>query len=350
VLLGIGATAGLALGNHLLTAMLLPALALALVSAHPKALTAPKKLAALIAGGLAGLSVYAYLPLRARQAPALNYGKPVDWESFRALVLAERVRPGDALLSAQGLQTFGLKLGRIMELYGPWFSPSGAWAVLALGALGAAWLLWKDRWLLVGLLLAALPTLYVAALYPNGGASRYFFVPTAVALLLAAIGLQALVSQLSGALKAAGWPRLAQAATGLISLVAVLAPCWLGWANWQFADRSGDHASERLVDQVLADVPAHAAIAAEWNEVTSLWYAHHVAGVRPDVDAFYESNATEARWDSLEAGVSARLGQRPVYALLGPQRLATLRARFEDAPVASFPEQNLTLTRIVKAR
>lgn len=73
---------GLSFCNHMSTVLILPGLFYLMVS--QKKIWGPdwKKAFFLSLFFISGLSVYLYLPLRASQSPALNWGNPQTWETF----------------------------------------------------------------------------------------------------------------------------------------------------------------------------------------------------------------------------------------------------------------------------
>jgi len=93
--------AGLALGVHHATVALTlpPALYLAWIRRRPSA----KVLLLAALAGLAGLSVYLYLPLRAAQHPVLNWGDPETLERFWWHITAKQYQTKVAELTHSGL-------------------------------------------------------------------------------------------------------------------------------------------------------------------------------------------------------------------------------------------------------
>lgn len=342
-LVALAAVVGLGLGNHMLMAMLVPGLALLALVGRSREALAPRTLGPALAAGLAGLSVYAYLPLRALQHPALDYGKPTTWENFRQLVFASDVGMGDALFSPVAVGRFLVWLGRMPEILGPWFTPLGATGLLALVPVGLGVLARRDRRLAVALLVLGLPSLYVGVVYPNGDAARYLFIMLAIAVALAALGLMAALDVLVSVFYARKTATIAAAALAVMPLT--LVP-----ANWAASDQSGDRTAETLVADVFRRVPPQAAVVCEWNEATPLWYATLVEHRRPDVEVVYETNATEAVRASLEDGIAARLASRPVYVLLLDNRYRQVESRFALQRLHEYPPRGLTLARVIKAR
>lgn len=84
----LGLILGLGGANHQTLILVVPALLLgAWKGARPAPRQALRGLMILAAFGLLGLSVYAYLPIRAAHSPPLDWGHPVDWQSFLHVLL-----------------------------------------------------------------------------------------------------------------------------------------------------------------------------------------------------------------------------------------------------------------------
>lgn len=177
----LGLVFGLALGNHQTMLLILPGLMLA-GKAHRRAVAC----AAL--GTLAGLTVYAYLPVRASASPPLDWGHAVTPEAFWR-VLA-RKDYGSFSLTTDGAGAFGLSEAA-RQL---WRGLRGLGPILGLLALGGA-SLWPAHarlgrraaltWLLLagpGFLLLGRPGFDVQT---SGALERFFILPSIGAALLA---------------------------------------------------------------------------------------------------------------------------------------------------------------------
>jgi 4-amino-4-deoxy-L-arabinose transferase-like glycosyltransferase len=83
---------GLSLGNHALTLLLAPGIAVYVLLVAPRILRQQWRLvlACLAAAGLAAMAVYAYLPVRSSMGPPLDYADPQTWGSFWYLVLGQQ--------------------------------------------------------------------------------------------------------------------------------------------------------------------------------------------------------------------------------------------------------------------
>jgi hypothetical protein len=307
---------GLALSNHMQTTMLLPGLAVGALWHRLNAL--PRALPLGIGGLLLGLSTYLYLPLRARQHPPLNYGRPEDWEHFRALVLGEGFRQDMGALTFKGLETFAVQLGKLPDVYALWWAPwvLPAVALAAIGGLVA--LARRDGGAATALVLVLFLPLYWACTWINGDAARYFIVPTMILVLLAALGLEAGLAAVKPR-----WLALC------LAIACAVAPLALVPRHFFALDRSQDRSGEVYAHSTLERLPPNAAIFTVWVNATPLWYAHHVEGLRPDVRIIDDSEVVLDHQGDLKRAIAAQLRQRPVFVLHPGNDAELVRASFK---------------------
>lgn len=331
---------GLSLANHMQTTMLVPGLAVGALWGRWRAVT-PRAIAHALAGAVLGLLPYVYLPWRAAQHPALNYGRPSDWPHFRALVLGEQFHSDMGFFSTSGLQTFLVQAGRLPGWYADWLTYAPALVVAAGGLVGAVVLARRDRGLGVGLAVMAFLPLYWACTWINGDAERYFITPALLVALFAAVGL-------GGATSALGrrWPRLALGAAALVALVPLLAVP----ANFARASRANDHQGEKYVDDVFRRLPPDATVFTVWVSSTPLWYAHYVEGRRPDLRIVDDSEIRVDRAGDVLGTVRAELGHRPVYILRPPDDDTSFSAAFALRDLGPDPVFNYQLREVVARR
>ncbi len=264
--------AGLGAANHTVMAVVGLAVGVFAVVSEPGLLRRPRHLAACAGAGVAGLAPYAYLPLRSRQDPRLDWGDPETLERFLDVVLRRDFwQRAWAESAGDGLVILGDYLRGLGEelLWGG--------AVLALAAL-----VWGHKRSPAGeqarRLPILLPLLVMAAnLWAVGlhGSRadifiwhRYYIPSYVMATLLAAWGL---------ALALERWGRRALVALALPGLLLVL-----GWSRF---DRSDFRIADDFSRQLLATLPPGAHLAAsDDNILFVLIYLHLVEGLRPDVD------------------------------------------------------------------
>ena len=226
-----------------------------------------RRLTALVGGGLAGLSVFAYLPLSSQARPFVNWGDATTLERFWALVSAAQYRV--YLVTEPGLWTARLlesvqRLGRELTLPG-----------VLLALLGAT-LLWQRRRATLGYLLglATLTTLFRAGYRAEG--NEVYLLPALFSLaLLAGLGAAEALRRI--------WLRHGRRAALLVALTLFgLLAARTAWTAPRI-DASSDRAAERFGERVLVELPPDAVIVSERDETTfSLWY-RQALGQRRDV-------------------------------------------------------------------
>lgn len=252
------------------------------LAADPSLLRRWKALLVAAIAALAGLSIYAFLPLRAQQQPRLNWGDPQTLGRFLAVVTrrdfwGRRWVSGPAdLLAVAGdfFASFALELTFVG-------------AALALGGLIVA--LRRRR----AALLPALIALADVTLMSLHGSRpdlflwhRYYIPAYLSAAILAAIGLDALLAS------ARRRPRLAAALASLAVAGAVaLVPL-----RFREFDRSRYRIADDYSRTLLAALPPGAHLAAsDDNILFVLIYLQLVEGVRPDVDLILQGIGGEAQ-------------------------------------------------------
>ena len=321
-----GLLLGLALGNHLLTAVIAPFIALFVVWTGRQELRAqPWLLAVPALTLLAGLSVYLYIPLRASMNPPLAYNHPTTWEGIEYLVTGSQFRSQFGFLSGEGPRVYVDSLGDLFQLLAAQATP-----ILPLLGLAGLVVLLRTRTAFGALALAVLVMgTYVWATY--GRLEHYLLVP----FLILSIGVAAAIDAIAGAVEArVGGP--ATVFARLVVPVATLAfVAGLYAANWPNVDRSTDRRGDDYVDQVLGALPEGSVILTGWDFSTPLWYARWADERRPDIQIIDDSNIVYDGWGTRENAVGAFVCRRPVYMLrVDEGELLPTRALFRVEPVA----------------
>lgn len=307
-----GLLVGLALGNHLLTLFVAPFVALfVLWTGRRELLARPWILIPAVLAGVAGLSVYLYIPLAASQSPPLPYNHPLTFDAVWWLVSGRQFRDQFDFLSGKGPGEFLDSLPALVDL-----ALNRATAVLPLlGLVGIGALLVRRT--AFGMLCAAtvLSGAYVWANYLR--LEHYLLVPwfvlgigTTVALEVAAQGLTSL------ALRAGhGAPWAARSGSAAVGCVALVFAVALTGMNWAAADRSADRSGDDYVAAVFDALPQDAAILSYWDASTPLWHGEYVQGRRPDVLIVDDTNIVYEDWVTRENRIAALICQRPVFIL-----------------------------------
>ena len=319
----------LSVGNHSLTLLLAPPIAVYVLAVSPEILRRPwlvfQCAAALV---ITLLVVYLELPLRAGpfRAP-LVYGEPDTWEGFLYIVLAEQFR-------GSVIDPFGdlpAKLGELVDLtvteFG-WLAP-----LIPLGFVAAV--ASRPRYALLSGA-AVLITVFFAASYDNAAIERYYLGPELFAwtwLGILAATAAALLRRLYEGPAAEPWPGRGGAARrspgpGLLTtavrpaIVGILAAALLlGPAvpdlgkRARAADRSLEDIAARWLDAVVATIEPNAVVVSWWSYSTTLWYAQHVEGRLPGVAVIDDRTRLDADLGSPNDVVNRYLGRRPVYVI-----------------------------------
>jgi hypothetical protein len=313
---------GLAAGNHSLTLLLAPPIALFVLAVEPGIIRRP----ALIAGciGVAILTVtlvYLELPLRAGPLftpGTLIYGRPDTWDGFWYVALAEQFRgavigPFDDLPGK-----VGALVGRTVDAYGPL-------AALLPLAFGATAFRRPSYALLTGSAVAI--TCFFAASYENAMIERYYVGPALMGWTWVAILAERLVvlAGITAEDRRRPHPVIATALAALLMVPTLVALP----SRFYVVDRSAQDGARRWVDQAFAAMQPDAVVVSWWSYSTPLWYAQLVEGRRPDVDIIDDRTRLDRNLGDIYDVIDANLPTRPVYVIrIDPMEIAGLRERY----------------------
>ena len=317
--------AGLALGNHLLVAAVLP-LVVALVWPAYWRQSVRRRLGA-VSLIVIGLGVYAIIPWRAMTQSPMNWGGARDWTGFRWLVTGEAYQ---GYMLGLPWAYAGDRILALVQI----IARSLAWWGLPV-ALWGWWLMVRyDRLLAVGSLLAVgLITIY--AIGYNTADSYVYLLP---ALMLMSMWL---AWGLSDLLRLAR-PNLLQAriAWGLLALPVVLVAF-----NFPAMSLRHDRTAMEFAERTLRRAAPGALILVDDDRHTfALWYAHYALNQRPDVAIvnvnllgydWYQVGLVKANPDlslAHEVGslIQQNINQHPVYAIGGTLTLPSQFVTTED--------------------
>lgn len=264
---------GLGLTNNLTMALFLPGfLGVALWKLGWRGLLRP----APIAGFLAPLALYAYLPIAAKsgKAPVL-WGDPQTPAAFWDHVSGVQYR---VVMFSQPLSTWG---GRLWHYLSSFLAQELGITVCLLALVGLWWLgkrrnpmLWVTVWVFVANVVWAtnyaildiyvyyIPSYFCVAFWAGAGATAVW---------------QLLTERLCGA--DARLVSLARVGT----LVAVLLPLVSLSQNYVASDKSGNYLEADFSQNILASAPENALILNTGSTEFTLWYRKYVRGERRDV-------------------------------------------------------------------
>jgi hypothetical protein len=335
---------GLAAGNHSLTLLLVPPVALFVLAVEPAIWRRPRFVATCAAAVAATVVlVYLQLPLRAGPFPApLVYGRPDTWDGFWYVVLAEQFR--GSLVDPFG--DLGGKVAALAELAWVQFGP----LALLLPAAFVATVARRPRLaLLTGS--AVLITCFFAASYVNADIGRYYAGPILIGWLwlaiLASVGAEATVGAVASRLSV---PASATAAVPALLAALLVAPSVDALpARWAAIDESRTDIGQRWLDAAMERLEPDAVVISWWSFSTTLWYGQHVEGRRPDIVIVDDRTRLDRELGAITDVIEENLGRRPVYVIRSdPRERRLLEERYELERVA-MPVPD-SLTRVVAPR
>jgi hypothetical protein len=290
------ALVGVSLGNHPLTALMLPALLyLMAATAGWRTLISRRALAG-VAFLLLGLSVYLLLPLRAAANPPPHPNNP---HTLAALWNHVTAATGRQHMFDRGLaiplHRAAFNLARLPREFGL--------AGCLLAAIGIP-LLWRRDRAILGFfaIIAALDVLYAANTSVIDAYAYYLPLHLVCAALLSvgAAGLLALVAKDLPARLSRLLPPGPQVRRGLAVALLLAIPALLFGDHLGAVDASDDLAPELFARAVFRQAEPNALILADWWTIGPLWYLRYVEGQRPDlVLSAAPSVSTEARFAAL---------------------------------------------------
>ncbi len=366
-LVGAAALYGVMLGNHTLTILLAPGIALFVLAVEPGILRR-LRFVLLCAGVLVGtvVTLYLELPVRAAMGAPIVYGTPNTWAGFWYVVLAQQFG-GDLV------NPFGDLARKAADLAGLASAQLGVLAV----AVPAAFLVLVFRRPRYALLtgVGVVITCWFAASYTNAAIDRYYLVPALLAITWLAVAAGVLVDALEsrsetvdGAMvdpfsadpaadTARAGPTLpggARAAVvalvgvalavGLVAPAAMAAP-----AARTGIDLSHDTRAADWSGWVLDTVGRDSVIVSWWSYSTPLWYRTVARGERPDVWVIDDRDRLDENLGSIDDVIRANLPSRPVFLVRPYREIVDLGLRWELEMVAD-PLGQQPLYRVVGPR
>lgn len=260
---------GLGMCNHRLIALAAPA-SLALVAAGRRDVSPRTTL--LAAGAMAlGLAVYAYLPIRGEQEPALSWARPAEWRTYASMFINGQTPASYWRLDIAERWRVPLEYARVdVTLAG-----------LALAAIGVVLCAMRQR--AIAAYLSIIVALDLAIVLTYGIHNVYNYLTPAYFAIALLIGIASAWiieqgrSERSG-IDIAPWLRVAVAGAAI-----ALLPAWLAASNFARVDRGGDYAAHDFAHTTLERLPADAVVMTDSWTASPLWYAQLADGLRRDV-------------------------------------------------------------------
>jgi hypothetical protein len=285
---------GVSMGNHALTALVIPALALLMLLERGGRQLWPRRIRGCAGAFLAGAAVYLYVPLRAMANPPPEVNNPHTLRAFWQLLSAPGCRPLMFSMSAGevALRTLGFARRTVREL-----GPFGIGPAL----LGVSLAMRADAKLTAALLLLLGIDVFYAVNYNIFDIYSYFLPAYLVLAVFLAMGLERIIAWGARALlwlqrgieKGLTTPRR----TALVTALLMYLPVWGFSANFRLVDASQDRGAEDFARNTFAVVERGAVIIGDWWSIAPLGYLKYVEGLRPDVTL----SVALSSWDS--AGV-----------------------------------------------
>ena len=272
---GAAAVFGLSLSNHYMLMLLTcPAIVAYAVWSRPRDVLCWKLTAACILLVLAGLSLYAYLPLAARAGPPINWGEPTSWGRFWFHVTRKGYRSVDFAGDAS-VWTKLRFIGHFLTLLWRQFTP---YVLVPLGLLGL-WTMRRRRELLmlggVALLNSVLLIAILRFAYTPANLTRVeeYYLPAYLCIAaVIAVGL----SRLQDRLADRGQP-IAVAVAIAIAVAPLL-------THWRHNDLSDHRLAEQYGRAILEPLPRDAVYFGRGDQgCFPAIYLQVCEGVRPDV-------------------------------------------------------------------
>ncbi|OGO54498.1 MAG: hypothetical protein A2V85_05445 [Chloroflexi bacterium RBG_16_72_14] len=306
---------GVAVANHALSLLLVPAIGLYVLAVEPRMLRRPRLVIAALGASL-GVAALLYLQLPLRAGPfraPLVYGRPDTWAGFWDIVLARQFQ-GDVV--------------------GPWADPVGTVRSLVALAqdqfgplvmlLPAGLLVTAVRYPRYALLsgVATAVTVVFASSYVNARIDRYYLGPVFLSwtwlAVLGSVVVEAFTARAAeadedGPPHVPAW-RAPRTVVSVALAIALLVPTGLALDDrWRGVDRSRDTWVEAWLDEALSAMEPDAVVVSWWSYSTPLWYAQLVEGRRTDVFVVDDRTRLDLDLGELEDVIDAYLGRRPVY-------------------------------------
>lgn len=333
---------GVAVANHGLALLLVPAIGLYVLSVEPGVLRRPRLVATAL-GVCLGVAALLYLELPLRAGPfraPLVYGHPETWTGFWDIVLARQfqgdVRP---LLDLPA---------RIRDLAALAAAQLGPLVVLVpVGLLATA--LRHPRYALLSSVATGVTCVFAGS-YANAQIDRYYLGPAFFAWTWVAVLAVVIVEAVTGRGDDARtghrdeeWPvhvpswRNPRTILALALGLALLVPTAAALPDrWRALDRSRETWVERWLDDALTVMEPNAVVISWWSYSTPLFYAQLVEGRRPDILILDDQTRLDLGLPEIPEVIDANLGRRPVYVIRAQgSQIQALAMQYTVVPVGA---------------
>lgn len=286
---------GLGIGNHLLLVLNVLAFLFATLFLFPKRKKGIKTYISTLFFFVLGISVYAFLPIRASQkSPLLTFDYDVStWDGFARHVTAADFRH---FMFTAATKDTAQKLSFYLNLLINQFQGWGT----GLASLGFLYCLAKfPRWAIFFLLIL-LPNIAFSLNYQNAAIDRYFLTSFAVITILMVYGLTLIHSFLNSK-----FPKV----SFLVLILPFFLPLYNLQLNFKKADQSQNFEGLKYAQSVFETVKSKAVIISWWSYSTPLWYLKYAEGNRLDIKII---NADKRDWPII---IEKYIQKQPVYVI-----------------------------------
>jgi hypothetical protein len=259
---------GLGLANHHLLTLTVALPAVIFAALHQKRGPLPTFAARVGVAGALGLSVYAYLPLRALNHPLIDWGAPTSAARVFWVVSARAFQKAIARGQAEAADALGVIPALAVQLH----------LIGALLALGGLYLLVRlPQTRRAGIFLAAALVLGAAAPAMVGFDEAN---PDAYGYLEASVALAAAAACVVPALVLSHVRR----ASSIVAPLFVAAAVAWGAFQWPRVTLAGFHDAGRVAGAWLEETkPGAPAVTSYFQTIFAVWYLRAVEGRRPDI-------------------------------------------------------------------
>jgi tetratricopeptide (TPR) repeat protein len=257
---------GLALGvHHVTVGLTLPAIALLVYRTRPQVFRSKAMIFATL-WALAGLTVYAYLPLAAARAPLLNWGDPRTLQRFWWHITGRQFQAYFSLSPV----SVGSQLATFASFARREFGPPWLPAALGLSLAGSYALFRRDRTMFWFLLLVIAADVMYASTYEIAEDKAAYFLPAFLAIILAAgCGARFLIHVASAT--------RSRHASQVIGATLLLVPVVALAANFRFNDHHRDFIAHDYVDNILETIqPGGMLLTLDWQVYSPMLYVRTI--------------------------------------------------------------------------
>ncbi|HWO00525.1 MAG TPA: DUF2723 domain-containing protein [Blastocatellia bacterium] len=295
---------GLGLGvHHVSVGLMLPALAWLVLATEGLAFFRGKRLFRAAIYSIAGLGIYAYLPLSASHSPTVNWGDPQTFQRFWWHITGRQYQVFFTFSS----ERMGHELGEFARLvgseFGPWFISVGLLSCF----LGLVALFKRDRtafWFL-GLVIAC--DVIYATSYQIAEDKDAYYLPAFVGMAVASsfVGEWLLTRELL----ATRFP--IKTSVAAVSLILLLAPTLAFIGNLPFNNRSRYFIAHDYIENIFNAIePGGMLLTRDWQVYSPMIYVHEIERTRNDVVAI-DINQLRRSWyfDHLRRAYPAMIEQ-----------------------------------------